>query len=153
MFIPAAYWLYSVIVFQQVHKRHLIYSNSSLMLIYRFHSTLWQFTFAIMMLHAKLICVLLQLICYVMPSPKTYGVDMYIVTWFEKKCSFNTHIIKFTSNGLLAKYTIVFHCVPYSKVMSLVSVAAFLRPCVCLKWCFSAICWSWLSCIGRKSVR
>jgi len=54
----------------------------------------------------------------------------------------------FTRNGLLTQYTIIFHCVPCSKVTSLVSVAAFLRPCVSLEWHFSAIRWSWLSCIG-----
>ena len=37
---------------------------------------------------------------------------------------------------------------PCSKVTSLVSVAAFLRPCVSLEWHFGAIGWSWLSCIG-----
>ena len=33
------------------------------------------------------------------------------------------------------------------KVMSLVSVAAFLRLCVSLEWHFGVIIWSWLSCI------
>ena len=32
--------------------------------------------------------------------------------------------------------------------MSLVAVAAFLRPCVSLKWQFGTTEWSWLSCIG-----
>ena len=32
----------------------------------------------------------------------------------------------FTRNGLLAQCTIIFHCVPYSKVTSLVSVAAMI---------------------------
>ena len=54
----------------------------------------------------------------------------------------------FTRNGLLAQYTIIFHCVPCSKVTSLVSVATFLRPCVSLEWHFGAIGWSWFSCIG-----
>ena len=54
----------------------------------------------------------------------------------------------FTRNGLLAQYTIIFHCVPCSKVTSLVTVAAFLRPCVSLEWHFGAIRWSWLSFIG-----
>ena len=40
----------------------------------------------------------------------------------------------FTRNGLLAQYTIVFHCWPCSKATSLVSVAAFLRPSVSLEW-------------------
>jgi len=53
----------------------------------------------------------------------------------------------FTRNELLAQ-SIIFHCVPCSKVMSLVSVAVFLRPCVSLEWHFGAIKWSWLSCIG-----
>jgi len=73
----------------------------------------------------------------------------------KKKPSFHTHNIKltiFTRNGLLAQYTIIFHCVPCSKVMSLVSVAAFLRPCVSLEWHFGAIKWSWLSCIGAWRV-
>ena len=54
----------------------------------------------------------------------------------------------FTRNGLLAQYTITFHCWPCSKATGLVFVAAFLRPCVSLKWHFGAIGWSWLSCIG-----
>ena len=45
-------------------------------------------------------------------------------------------------------YTIVFLCMPCSKVTSLVSVATFLRPCVSLEWHFGAIGWSWFSCIG-----
>ena len=53
-----------------------------------------------------------------------------------------------TRNGLLAQYTIIFHCWPCSKATSLVSVAAFLRPCVSLEWHFGVIRWSWLSCIG-----
>ena len=56
--------------------------------------------------------------------------------------------VDFTRNGLLAQYPIKFHCVPCSKVTGLVSVAAFLRPSVSLGWCFGAIIWSWLSCIG-----
>ena len=51
-------------------------------------------------------------------------------------------------NGLLAQCTIIFHCVPCSKVTSLISVAVFLRPCVSFEWHFGAIKWSWLSCIG-----
>ena len=54
----------------------------------------------------------------------------------------------FTRNGLLAQCTIIFHCWPCFKATSLVSVAAFLRPCVSLEWHFGAIEWSWLSCIG-----
>ena len=54
----------------------------------------------------------------------------------------------FSKNGLLPQYTIIFHCWPCSKATSLVSVAAFLRLCVRLKWHFSTIRWSWLSCIG-----
>ena len=37
-----------------------------------------------------------------------------------------------------------------SKVMSLVFVAAYLRPYVSLEWCFGATGWSQLSCIGDK---
>ena len=47
----------------------------------------------------------------------------------------------FARNGLLAQYTIIFHCAPCSKVTSLVSVAAFLRPCVSLEWYFDAYRW------------
>ena len=67
-----------------------------------------------------------------------------------KKPGFHTQYqtYDFTRNGLLAQYTIIFHCVPCSKVMSLVSVAAFLRPCVSLEWHFGTIKWLWLSCIG-----
>ena len=54
----------------------------------------------------------------------------------------------FTRNGLLAQYTIIFHCVPCSRVMSLVFVIAFLGPCVSLEWHFGTISWPWLSCIG-----
>ena len=54
----------------------------------------------------------------------------------------------FTRNGLLALYTIIFHCWPCSKATSLVSLAAFLTPCVSLEWHFGGIRWSWLSCIG-----
>ena len=54
----------------------------------------------------------------------------------------------FTRNGLLAQHTIIFHCWPCSKATGLVSVAAFLRPCVSLEWHFGAIGWTWLSCIG-----
>ena len=72
------------------------------------------------------------------------------VTGFQKSRLLHTQYqtYNFTRNGLLAQYTIIFHCVPCSKVMSLVSVAAFLRPCVSLKWHFDAIRWSWLSCVG-----
>ena len=38
--------------------------------------------------------------------------------------------------------------IPLCALMSLVSVAAFVRPCVSLEWSFGAIRWSWLSCIG-----
>ena len=54
----------------------------------------------------------------------------------------------FTRNELLAQYTIIFHCWPWSKATSLVSVAAFLRPYVSLEWHFGTIGWSWLSSIG-----
>jgi len=64
-----------------------------------------------------------------------------IVTGLEKNPA-STHTI---SN---LQYTIIFHCVPCSKVMSLVSVAAFLRPCISLEWHFNAIRWSWLSCVS-----
>lgn len=62
------------------------------------------------------------------------------------RTQYQTH--DFTRNGLLAQYSIIFHCVPCSKVTSLVSVAAFLRPCVSLEWNFGTIRWSWLCCIG-----
>ena len=65
-----------------------------------------------------------------------------------KKPSFHTQYYDFTRNGLLAQYTIIFHCVPCSKVTNMVSEAAFLRPCVCLEWHLNTIGWSWLSCIG-----
>ena len=72
------------------------------------------------------------------------------VTGFEKTrlphTQYQTYV--FTRNGLLAQYTIIFHCWPCSKATSLVAVAAFLRPCVNLEWHFGAIKWSWLSCIG-----
>ena len=72
------------------------------------------------------------------------------MTGFEKTRLPHTQYetYNFTRNGLLAQYTIIFHCVPYSKVTSLVSVAAFLRPCVSLEWHFCAMRWSWLSCNG-----
>jgi len=75
------------------------------------------------------------------------------VTGFEKKPA-STHTI---SNlwfhqkwitGSIHYHIPVDHCVPCSKVMSLVSVAAFLIPCVNLEWYFGAIRWSRLSCIG-----
>jgi len=44
----------------------------------------------------------------------------------------------------------LFYWVPWSKVTSLVSVAAFPRPCVILKWCFGPISWSWPSCIDVR---
>ena len=72
------------------------------------------------------------------------------MTGFEKTqlphAQYQTY--NFTRNGLLAQYTIIFHCVPYSKVTTLVSMAAFLRPCASLKWYFGTIGWSWLSCIS-----
>ena len=72
------------------------------------------------------------------------------MTGFEKTqlphTQYQTYV--FTRNELLAQYTIIFHCWPCSKATSLVSVAAFLRPCVSLEWNFGAIGWSWLSCIG-----
>ena len=77
------------------------------------------------------------------------------VTGFEKTqlpyTQYQTY--DFTRNELLAQYTIIFHCVPCSKVTSLVSVATFLRPCVSLEWCFCTIRWSWLSCIGAWRAR
>ena len=42
-------------------------------------------------------------------------------------------------NGLPAQYTTIFHRVPCSKVTSLVSVVAFLRPCVSLEWCLAPL--------------
>ena len=73
------------------------------------------------------------------------------VTGFEKNPA-STHAqyqtYDYTRNVLLAQYTIIFHCWPCSKATSLVSVAAFLRPCVSLEWHFGAIKWSRLSCIG-----
>ena len=69
----------------------------------------------------------------------------FVITWLLHT-QYQTH--DFIRNGLLAQYTIIFHCVSCSKVTSLVSVAAFLRPCVSLEWHFGAIRWSWLSCIG-----
>ena len=53
----------------------------------------------------------------------------------------------FTRNGLLVQCTITFYWVRCSKAMSLVSVAAFPRPCVSLEWCFEVISWSRPSCI------
>ena len=72
------------------------------------------------------------------------------VTGFEKTRLPHTQYqtYDFTRNGLLAQYTIIFHCWPCSKVTGLVSVATFLRPCVSLEWHFGAIGWSRLSCIG-----
>ena len=72
-----------------------------------------------------------------------------IVTRFEKTWLPHTHNIKLTipEMELLAQYTIIFHCVLCFKVTSLVSVAAFLRPCVSLEWHFGTMGWSWLSCI------
>ena len=63
---------------------------------------------------------------------------------------YQTH--DFTRNRLLTQYTITLHCVHCSKVTSLVSMAAFLRPYVSLVWNFDAIRWSWLSCIGACRV-
>ena len=72
--------------------------------------------------------------------------------WLDlKKPGFHTHNIKLT---ILPEMDCWLKTLSYStvclapKVMSLVSVAAFLRPCVSLKWRFGAIRWSWLSCIG-----
>jgi len=60
------------------------------------------------------------------------------VTGFEKKKNELPHTqyqtYDFNRNELLAQYTIIFHCVSCSKVTSLLSVAAFLRPCVSLEW-------------------
>ena len=68
------------------------------------------------------------------------------VTGFEKTRLPHTQYqtYDFTRNELLAQYTIVFHCWPCSKATGLVSVAAFLRPCVRPKWHYGAIGWSWL---------
>jgi len=54
------------------------------------------------------------------------------VTGFEKTQLPHTkyQTYDFTGNGLLDQYTIIFHCWPCSKAMGLVSVAAFLGPCV-----------------------
>ena len=51
-----------------------------------------------------------------------------------------------TRNELLVHCTIIFHCVPFSIITSLVFVAAYLRSCVNLKWYmyFGTIGWSWL---------
>ena len=72
------------------------------------------------------------------------------MTRFEKP-GFHTHNIKLTISPemdyWLNTLSYVFYCVPCSKVMSLVSVAAFLRPYVSLEWQFGAIKWSSLSCI------
>ena len=72
------------------------------------------------------------------------------MTGFEKTrlphTQYQTH--DFTRNGLLAQYTIIFHCVPCSKVTSLVSEAAFLWLSLSFEWHFGAIRWSWLPCIG-----
>ena len=72
------------------------------------------------------------------------------VTRFEKTRLPHTQYqtYDFTRNGLLAQYTIIFHCASCSKVANLVSLAAFIRPCVSLAWHFGVIRWSWLSCIG-----
>jgi len=77
------------------------------------------------------------------------------VTRFEKTRLPHTQYqtYDFTRNGLLAQYTIIFHCWPCSKATSLESVAAFLRSCVSLEWHFGTIRWSWLSCIGAWRVR
>jgi len=40
--------------------------------------------------------------------------------------------------------------VPNSKITSLVFVAAYLRPCVSIEWCFGTNGWLWLPCIGVK---
>ena len=69
--------------------------------------------------------------------------------WLDlKKPGFHTHTISNLWFHQMAQYTIIFHCVPYSKVTSLVSVLTFFRPCVSLKWHFGTIRWSWFSCIG-----
>ena len=66
---------------------------------------------------------------------------MLYVTGFEKTQLPHTQYqtYDFTRNELLA------HGV---SVISLISVAVFLGPCVSLVWHFGAIGWSWLSCIG-----
>jgi len=69
------------------------------------------------------------------------------VTGFEKKTSFHTHYIKLM---ILPKVDcwlniLLYSWVPCFEVMSLVSVAAFARPCLSLKWSFSTISWSWPS--------
>ena len=61
---------------------------------------------------------------------KTHRCVLYICDWIWKNLA-SIHTIStynFTRNGLLAQYTITFHCVPCSKVTSLVSVEAFLSP-------------------------
>ena len=74
----------------------------------------------------------------------------WYVTGFEKTRLPHTQYqtYDFSRNGLLAQYTIIFRCWPCSKATGLVSVAAFLRPCVSLEWHFGAIGWSRLPCIG-----
>ena len=72
------------------------------------------------------------------------------MTGFEKTWLPHTQYqtYDFTRNGLLAQYTIIFHCWLCSKATSQVSVAAFSWPYVSLEWHFGAIRWSWLSFIG-----
>jgi len=63
-----------------------------------------------------------------MIGPVDYPYCPY-VTGFEKTQFPHTQYqtYDFTRDRLLAQYTIIFHYVPCSKVMSLVSVAAFHR--------------------------
>ena len=68
-----------------------------------------------------------------------------------KKPGFHTHNIKLTISPemdyCLNRLSYSTMCLA-PKSTGLVSVAAFLRPCVSLEWHFGAIRWSWLSCIG-----
>jgi len=68
-----------------------------------------------------------------------------------KKPGFHTHNIKLMISPKMdywlntLSYSTV--CLASKSRTSLVSVAAFLRPCVSLGWHFGIIRWSWLSCI------
>ena len=66
----------------------------------------------------------------------------------EKNCLPHTQdqTYNFAKNiKLLAQYTIIFYCVSWSEIKSMIFVAAYLWPCVSLEWCSDAIGWSWLS--------
>ena len=60
-----------------------------------------------------------------------------------KKPGFHTCSIKLTVLPELDRwlniYTVIFHCVPYSEIMSLVFMAAHLKPCVSFKWCLAPL--------------